>query len=264
MKTIDDKTKIFLIARHESTLNNYYHFLTGYLTPIIDTLLKKNNKNTTYIVRDCGLMNEWFLPLKEYYKIKILDIEKFLFKSSDSQNKIIFNNYDNPELFKTNNMDILLNEVKNFYKVTNLKNEEKNIAILSREFAIKNISQFTQTSGKSRFIENIDELLNSINKLNKCNLIDTSTLNCQEAIDSYSKINFLIGQWGAGLTNMIWMPPKSTIVEITAKEKITQDHWKDCYKNLALMLGHNFISIEAQETWNGSVDINKILELIKD
>jgi hypothetical protein len=264
MKTTDDEIKVFLIARHESTLNNYYHFLTGYLTPIIDILLKNNNKNTTYIVRDCGLMNEWFLPLKKYYKIKILNIEKFLFKSSDSQNKIIFNNYDNPELFKTNNMDILLNEVKNFYKVINLKNEEKNIAILSREFAIKNISQFTQTSLKPRFIENIDELLSSINKLNNCNLIDTSTLNCQEVIDSYSKINFLIGQWGAGLTNMIWMPPKSTIIEITAKEKMTQGPWKDCYKNLALMLGHNFISIEAQETWSGPVDINKILELIKN
>lgn len=264
MKISNDKIKVFLIAKHESTLNNYYHFLTGYLTPVIDILLKNNNKNITYVVRDCGLMNEWFLPLKEYYKIKILNIEKFLFESSDSQNKIIFNNYDDSKLFKTNNMDILLNKVKKFYKVTNFKNEEKNIGILSREFAIKNISHFTQVSGKSRFIKNIDELLNSINKLNNCNLVDTSTLNYKDVIDFYSKINFLIGQWGAGLTNMIWMPPKSTIIQITAKEKMLVGMWDNCYKDLAFALGHNFISIEAQETWDGPVNINQILELIKN
>jgi capsular polysaccharide biosynthesis protein len=157
-----------------------------------------------------------------------------------------------------------LNKLKNFYKVTDLKNEEKNIAILNREFAIKNPSQFTKASGKPRFIENINELLNSINKLNNCNLVDTSTLNSEDVINVYNKINFLIGQWGAGLTNMIWMPPKSTIVEITAKEQLYKTRWQSCYKNLAIMLGHNFISLEAQETWSGPVDVNKILELIKN
>jgi len=256
--------KIFLIAKHDSTLNNYYHFLTGYLTPIIDLLLKNNDKDITYVVRDCGLMNEWFIPLKKYYKIEILHIEKFLFESSESQDKIIFNNYDDPRSFKSNNMDILLDKLKNFYKTTNLINKEKNIAILNREFAKKNISHFTQISNKSRFIENIDELLNSINKLNNCNLVDTSTLNSEDVINVYNKINFLIGQWGAGLTNMIWMPPKSTIIEITAEEDLVKDFWKNCYKDLAFVLGHNFISLKVQKTWDGPVNVNKILEIIKN
>ena len=59
------------------------------------------------------------------------------------------------------------------------------------------------------------------------------------------------------------MPPKSTIVQITAKEKILMGAWKNCYKDLAFALDHNFVSLEAQETWNGPVDTNKILELIK-
>jgi hypothetical protein len=256
--------KIFLIAKHDSTLNNYYHFLTGYLTPIIDLLLKNNDKDITYVVRDCGLMNEWFIPLKKYYKIEILHIEKFLFESSESQDKIIFNNYDDPRSFKSNNMDILLDKLKNFYKTTNLINKEKNIAILNREFAKKNTSHFTQISNKSRFIENIDELLNSINKLNNCNLVDTSTLNSEDVINVYNKINFLIGQWGAGLTNMIWMPPKSTIIEITAEEDLVKDFWKNCYKDLAFVLGHNFISLKVQKTWDGPVNVNKILEIIKN
>ena len=256
--------KIFLIAKHDSTLNNYYHFLTGYLTPIVDVLLKNNNKDITYVVRDCGLMNEWFIPLKKYHKIEILHIEKFLFESAESQDKIIFNNYDNPRSFKANNMDILLDKLKNFYKTTNLTNKEKNVAVLNREFAKKNISHFTEISNRPRFIENIDELLKSINKLNKCDSVDTSTLNCEDVVNVYNKVNFLIGQWGAGLTNMIWMPPKSTIIEITGEEKLVKDFWKNCYKDLASVLGHNFISLKAQKTWDGPVDVNKILEIIKN
>jgi capsular polysaccharide biosynthesis protein len=211
-------------------------------------------------------MNVWLHSLKEIFKIKIdiLDTEQFLTKALKTKDVVIFNDYDKVDLFAKNKINILLNKLRNFYRVDHFTNKEDNIIILTRNFAKNNVSVYTKTSKVSRFMENIEELYNEILKTNKCKLVDTSEDEYKDVLECYTKSNIMIGQWGAGLTNMIWMPRNSTIVEITAKEIEIDSEWKDCYKYLAKSLGHKFVSIQAQETWDGPVDINKILELIKN
>jgi hypothetical protein len=67
----------------------------------------------------------------------------------------------------------------------------------------------------------------------------------------------------AGLTNMLWMPPNSTIIQIMSKENLNANLWETCYKDFATLLDHNFISIESQETWTGPVNIKKILDCLE-
>jgi hypothetical protein len=258
--------EVILITKDSSLLDNAYHFFIGYLVPIVDYLSKNANSETTYIFRSSGTMNVWLYSLKEIFKIKVnvLDTEQFLTKILQTKDVVIFDDYDNVELFNKNKVNILLNKLRNFYKVDSFSNKENNVAILTRNFAKNNISLYTKSSKVSRFIENIDELYHEILKTNKCKLVDTSEDQYKDVLECYTKSNIIIGQWGAGLTNMIWMPRNSTVIEIIAKEKKIDSKWKDSYKYLSKSLGHNFISIQAQETWDGPVDINKILELIKN
>jgi hypothetical protein len=255
-----------LIPKNSSFLNNAYHFFIGYLVPTIDYLSKNTNEKTTYFFRSSEIMNTWLFSLQEIFKIKIiiLETEQFLTKLLETKDVIIFDSYDNVSLFNKNKINILLNKLRNFYRLDHVSNKEINIAILTRDFAKNNISAYTKDSKFSRFIENVNELYGETLKINKCKLVDTSKDEYKDVLECYKKTNILIGQWGAGLTNMIWMPRNSKIIEITAKQKLLPPETKDCYKYLAKCLGHKFISIEAQETWDGPVDINKILELIKD
>jgi hypothetical protein len=211
-------------------------------------------------------MNVWLNSLKEIFKIKVsvLDTEQFLTKLLQTNDVVIFDDYDRVELFNKNKINILLNKLRNFYRVDSFSNKENNVAILTRSFAKNNISLYTKNSKVSRFIDNVDELYNEIIKTNKCKLVDTSEDEYKDVLDCYTRSNIIVGQWGAGLTNMIWMPRNSMVIEIIAKEKKIDSQWKDCYKYLAKSLGHNFISVQAQETWDGPVDVNKILELIQN
>ena len=264
---IEVEKEVVLTSKDGSLLNNNaYHFFIGYLVPIVDYLSKNTNQKITYIFRSCGIMNVWLYSLEEIFKIKIiiLDTEQFLTKILQTEDVVIFDDYDDVNLFNKNKINILLNKLRNAYRVDPSLSKDNTVAILTRDFARGNPSLYTKGLNFSRFIENIDELYYAILKNNKCKLVDTSKDEYKNVLDCYRKSNILIGQWGAGLTNMIWMPRNSTIIEIVAKEKKLDSKWKDCYKYLAKCLGHKFISIQAQETWDGPVDINKILELIKN
>lgn len=254
--------KSFLSPKYEESTNNYYHFLIGYLLPIIDTIYNNTDKSIEYVVRDCGLMNTWFEKLKDFYSIQIMNSEEFLTKPSELDNITMLDYYDNQYFLSKPKTMLILKQTKQIYNIGTSDNI--NIGILTRNFAKTNISGFTQKNNKPRFIKNIKDLQNIINNnISNCALIDTSEDNYQSVINTYSSLKILIGQWGAGLTNMIWMQPNSTIIEITAKDKFNNNKWENCYKDLAILLGHNFISVEAQKVWDGPVDIEKILDLVK-
>jgi hypothetical protein len=255
--------KIFLKPKYEESTSNYYHFLIGYLLPIVDVLSNNTDKKVEYVVRDCGLMNTWFEKLKMSYDIKTINSEEFLIQSLGSDDVITFNYYDDPNFPNKPDTADMLKKVRKVYGVNNYNNI--GVGILTRSFAKTNISGFTKKNNKSRFIKNIEELTYVINKkVGDCILLDTSKDDYQSVVNTYNNLSTLIGQWGAGLTNMIWMPSNSTIIEITSKDKFKDHQWDNCYKELAKLLNHNFISIEAQEVWDGRVDIQKILELVKN
>jgi hypothetical protein len=256
--------KKFLIPKHEGSLSNYYHFLIGYLLPIIDTLSNDTDKSVKYVVRDCGPMNIWFERLKIFYNVEVLDLEKFLGECLDSENKIIFDYYDDPKFFNNRNMKEILKKLKWLYSRDTSNHKNENIGVLTRSFAKTNISLFTRVNNKPRFIENTKELIDIINKnVGNCTPIDTSEDNCESIINTYNNLKILIGQWGAGLTNLVWMPPNSTIIQIMSKDKLNANEWENCYRDLAKLLNHNFILVEAQENWTGPVDIEKILDCFK-
>lgn len=85
-----------------------------------------------------------------------------------------------------------------------------------------------------RRLVNEDEI---IDFLIHCNVRDVhaESLSFVDQLLLFSKTRVLIGLHGAGLANMIWMPPGSHIIEIIG-EKTTYLHFYE----LALVLGHHY------------------------
>jgi len=254
---------MYIVSKHDSTLENCYHFWIGYLLPTINFFInnKSLNKNK-YIFRDCGAMNPWLIDLVDKdYSIGIVPMEKFLIEALENKNKLIFNEWDNPNKFEEKNISSSIKNFREFYKIQD--HSEKNIGILTKKFNKDHKSEFSKMINKERKIKNINNLVSSLSKITKCFEIDTSEKSPKEVIKEYQNIKVLIGQYGAGLTNMIWMPKNSIIVQIKPPSNFYPNKYINCYEILAKAIGHEFIMIEAQQDWDSEVDIDAIFNLIE-
>lgn len=84
-----------------------------------------------------------------------------------------------------------------------------------------------------RRVSNEDEIREFLNR-NGFEVIETDYMPLAEQIRIFSECAVLVSLHGAGLTNMLFMPQSSTVVEF----RPSQGHLPDCYSNLAAAIGH--------------------------
>ena len=262
----DTGDRQLLIAKHSHSLESPYYFWLGYFLPIVNELRKNKIKDIKFFVRDCGPMNNWLDFLKNKYPIVIIKPGILLKYYLDNVPSVVFDYWDDKDRFERKEFVETVNFLKNEYTPKLLTNSKK-IGILNRnkplEFYNSEQQELYATSNFKRLIKNIDELKTEISKFYNCELIDTTLNSPEESINIYSNLNVLIGQFGAGLTNLLWMKKGSLIIEIIAKTSKTPTDKRDCYKKLSEVLGHKYIKVFAQDSWIGDVDINLIIETIQ-
>lgn len=255
-----------LIAKHSKSLENPYHFWLGYLLPIANELQKKKDQHT-YFVRECGPMTNWLETLKNVHNIKILKPGMLLKYFLDDVPSVIFDNWDNPKNFNSNDMKKSIDYLKKIY-IMEEKFKKNKIGILNRnkvlDFYTSGKQEIVSSANRVRSINNIEDLYLEISKNFNTELIDTTKVSPRISATKYSELSVLVGQKGAGLTNMIWMDPGSLIIEICAPQTLFSKELDICYEELAKNIGHNFIRVFAQEEWDGNVDINKIIEILNN
>lgn len=111
-----------------------------------------------------------------------------------------------------------------------------------------------------RSIPNLDELVSAIQLSSK---IDGADSTPSEIIESVSRAKTLIGQYGAGLCHMIWLPAGATVVEISSRQSLGS-YPRDCYLALASALNLNFVRLEIQESWHSKVDVDVVISALKE
>jgi hypothetical protein len=260
------KMNKLLIAKHSQSLENPYHFWTGYFLPIMNELKKDDSKKNTYFVRECGPMTHWLEYLKLFYDIRIIKPGMLLNELVSGKESVIFDHWDDPDNFKNKDfLESILFTKLFFTKDSKIYN--KKIGLLNRKESLNFYSSGQQEisaySSIKRKIKNIDDLFDKIKDKYLCEMVDTTKLSPGLAVKKYKEFNILIGQKGAGLTNMIWMDKGSTVIEICTPKILISEKWDKCYEMLAESIGFNYIKIYAQETWDGNVDINLILNSIQ-
>jgi capsular polysaccharide biosynthesis protein len=65
----------------------------------------------------------------------------------------------------------------------------------------------------------------------------------KEQIELFRRCDLLVGLHGAGLTNMLWMPPGSRVLEIRQRG----DNHNNCYYAMASALGHSYNYLQADD-----------------
>ena len=186
---------------------------------------------------------ERYKILKQKYMLKQLNkTEKMEFK------KLKYKKYSN--VLKKNKKTII-NFFLNHPKYQNKFN--KKIILIERlkpNFVGNNIMECY--GGQRRIIHNHQELKNILEKKygNKFLNIALDNLNIFEQFDLFYNAKIIIGQHGAGLTNIFFCKKNVKIIEITPKYN-DNNNW---FKNLSHFLGYNYVNINqpslTKEEWN--------------
>jgi len=116
----------------------------------------------------------------------------------------------------------------------------------------KNLNRFYVSRSKAEKRKLINEnLLYPLLKKNKFSIISTEDIVFTEQLKIFSNCEILISIHGAALTNMLWMPDKSKVMEIRLKD----DSLNNCYFTLASDLGHDYYYFLAEPTNSKSTQL---------
>jgi capsular polysaccharide biosynthesis protein len=81
----------------------------------------------------------------------------------------------------------------------------------------------------------------------------------RDQIAAHTSARVLVGQHGAGLANMIWMPAGSTVVELLPP---LNRQVRTIYRELAAVLGHSYTTVP-QESAHASVDASAVVAALR-
>ena len=242
---------------------HYYHFLLGYLLPLVYWLYKEKNisKYKNIFIEDTKVMNK---HLKNVFPQKVEIFSKYnKFQILCKKTLLGFDNKNNYPINKIKESTNILKKIlsnKPFYQKDNFK---KKILIIDRgkseDFYNSDESVIKGSANQRRStpnLKNIKELLNNFDY--KYVYLENESLINQ--IKMFSESDFIIAQHGAALSNIIFCDKNTVINEIRPNKKIFKN--KDHFENLALALGLCYEEI-FQENNHSEVDIVEIFNNIR-
>lgn len=202
---------------------NYYHFLTDELPNIIKLNMYDENINI-------------ISSYNERYIKQTLDIFNF-------KNKIIKINEDDCLQIKQCIKPNISISGKPCRKELNLIREYlKNKNII--EFKKTNIGVIIKRNEYERKILNFEEMCNYLkDNYKQINWVVFENLNMIDTLELYSKCSIIVAPHGAGLTNMLFAPNETNIIEF-----MPYSDPNECYYHLASMLNHNYNCIVVEDT----------------
>jgi hypothetical protein len=241
LKNLKDSSNFLLIFDHWSKIN-YFHWMCDSLPKLMMLKKLKTIKNLKIIITEES-------PNYVLESLIILGFEPFFFKNSEYLK--IPNLYHISYLAISGFSHPVINKLVIDLKKNYLPSNNKKKYYLSRNKSI------------TRSISNEFELIKLLIKFD-FEVIQTENKTLQEQILLFSDCDFLISPHGAGLTNMLFMPVGSKIIEIGHSEIQRQPL---CYWHLANELNHayNYIPTYADENEIfrlNSVSLNLIIQLL--
>jgi len=202
---------------------NYYHFLTEEIPNIIKInnhdkdLPILCNYNNTYIKEILELFNfsnQFINPVNHVaFKIKECTLTNMSVSGKPSRSELLM--------------------------IRNYLLEKKLI-----EFNQTNLGVIIKRNEPERKVLNYDLIINHLkNKYKDIEWVVFESLSFQDSIKLFSRCKYIIGPHGAGLTNMLFAPEETQIVEF-----MPYSDPNECYCHLANMLNHNYNCIVIEDS----------------
>jgi len=253
------KQTLVLANNWDGSVQQFYHFLLGYLMPLSLWLDRKPSEQV--LVRDCGPMNIWLDAMGGETRLETIPTGSALHVVVGNRMKhTVLQGLDDPAKFKSKTL------VKGAVSIQMrlgmdpiLSSKEPAILVIDRatseDFYHQNGSE-TEMSGKERrHIPNLKHLPDIYSGVIPMKVVDLARLSPRHQIQVAKESSTLIGQHGAGLAHMLWMEPGSHIIEI-APPLPTQV--QEIFSRLAKTLGHSYTRIPQQGV-HAQIDLELIL-----
>jgi len=254
---------LVLANNWDGSVQQFYHFLLGYFMPLC-LWLDKTGANKI-AVRDCGPMNPWFELLQDHVDIEIMPPGSALHVViGDLMSHVVLEGMDDPRKFSSKAIQAGSFSVLKRLKISaSSMGSNKRILIVDRStsenFYHEHGSE-THMSGKERrHVPNLIELKAALPGSHDVQVVDFARMNPLDQIREVQQATTLVGQHGAGLVHMLWMPPNSHVVEIAPPLPSQVEH---IFQELARTLGHSYERIE-QEGVHAPVSISAVVNAIE-
>jgi hypothetical protein len=210
--------------------NNYYHWLIETLPRIIDISYRKDIKLVTFGEQPSFVSETLKIAGLRMYHAKssaIIVSELFLPQGRDG--------------FKPNLYDLI--RVRDFYfeLFENYAREPSNFKIfISRRFSNR----------YNEYEEKIEKILIK----NNFQIIYAERLGISEQVNLFSNAQTVVAFHGAGLSNQIFMPKGSLVVELA-----TWDYWSPVYQHMSELLEHSYKLINLDQEFESNESLISLL-----
>lgn len=244
-------------ANWQGSPEHFYHFLLGYFMPLV--LWQERTGTKEIAVRDCGPMNPWFGLLRPDTDIETMPpgvmLERVL---SHRQERVILHDWDNPTRFHRRSLAQVRSAVLSREGDSPSRSDHPRITLLERrpnpEFFHSGAAETPGGGSGWRSVPNIDEIADALAPLGTVAIVDTAEMTPREQVQLMKATDLLVAQHGAGLANMLWLPPTSGVVELLPPLPQTID---TIFSNLAAALDHGYRSVP-QPDLHAAVDAGAV------
>ena len=199
------------------SVQQYYHFLLGYLAPIFKWTSAHPERRIA--VRDCGPMNRWLELLPEECDVEIMSVGDVLhILAGDLQSHKILRGMDFPSRFSAPDLEVFAARTRAIAEQRGREFSSSPHTIVTDrssfdEFFATPGAEWPESGSQKRSVPNLSAIVKSWDDPT-VQLLDGAQSEISEQILLHSRARILIGQHGAGLTNMIWMQRDSWVIEI--------------------------------------------------
>lgn len=247
-----DPQKKYLLVFDEWS-GGYYHWFCDVLPRIY--VLKDSIKNYCLLLPNNSSLGQIFLE-----SLKILEI---------TPKEIVF--IDGRELLKIKNLSIVTHTCTPGYINDTLMQGVRDLFYeklsLTKNTGNERKIYISREKARFRKILNEQEVQSVMKKFNY-EIIHYEDMCLQEQIEITSSAKFMVSLHGAGLTNVLFLPPNSSVLEFR-RDKI---YHNQCYWHLTGSLNHKYYYLFGKpdnedlviegEGCNISIDINKLIKIL--
>lgn len=236
------KDRTLVVSNHwDGSVQVFYHFLLGYFAPLTAWLRVTGNQRIA--VRDCGPMNQWFDFLAPQVDVQIIKPGVALHAlAGDRTRHHIVTGLDYPSKHKRKKLLQAQVSMRSFIPSQDVTTFP--VLIIDRassdDFHSGSLSETEMSGARRRSVPNLGQVCNDLLAPGSYLLADMAQIPPAEQVALASGARVLIGQHGAGLTHMMWMPSGSTVIEIHPP---LPDEAIDVFRLLAQVLGHTYVRI---------------------
>jgi hypothetical protein len=262
--------------QHHGSCEHYYHFLLGFLAPLVNLLYVDHGvtDRDEVLVRSCGPMDRLLDDLHSP-KLRLLDKNQHLALRSQFApgDRLVLHGFDLPEdydaaVFRNVFMamqSLLHDQIReDAASLEEMWDGTPRVLLIERlpslPYYNTAASEIKKSGAQRRSIGNHLELQRRLaGEFGHCLNVSLEDSSLARQIALFSAADVIVAQHGAALANLIWARPQTCVVEICP----TGDETSNTMERLARCMGLRYVSA-GQSGAHGNADLNDLGEALDE